>query len=108
VKEEQSWVKTAKKYSRADSREAQRGRDSLGPGEYRRRNKLKKELSVTKWARLFFPPGCCSCMKQYSHKPELILYFVFIICYVHITEVTAYFSHLILSKNILFKFSRIF
>jgi hypothetical protein len=56
VKEEQSWVKAAKKFSRADHREAQRVRDSLGPGEYRRRNKQKKEHSGTKWARLYFPP----------------------------------------------------
>ena len=65
-------------------------------------------FSGTKWARLFFPSGCCPCMKQYSHKPELILYIVFIICYVHITEVTACCPPLILPKNILFKFSRIF
>ena len=55
-------------------------------------------FSGTKWARLFFPSGCCPCMKQYSHKSELILYFVFIICYVHITEVTACCPHLFYPK----------
>jgi hypothetical protein len=65
----------------------------LVPGNRAGETNRKKDSRVQKWARLYFPPGCCTRMKQYPKKSELRLYFVFIICY-FIDEATAYCSHL--------------